>query len=834
MASAKAKLYEELLDQNRCNGNWSAIQESTRKLLKHNPSKQYICSLAKAEAAFYLHNQREDSISTVNLFRIDAETVVPALQSSIVNELSSSLQSLESMSGTEVEKAQAVYLKLILHLSAKEYDTAVSIVRDPQGLPLSTDYSCVALLKAIVLSAIAYECLSQEGVAMSFYQRAFSVVKKASAAVPSDMKVSFGNTPEFGIWAEAAFYRNSVLCLQKDPNANSSETLDAFYAYYVYLSSHPSRKPEHLPLFFSNFVRTLVSHHKKYEDPAAFYADENVSRVLKQAPDVLEKYADTLIQHTPFPKAGTQNLPANQFLDNLYDIWKLIPFSFESTRRCIELVYLMAQKTYQSHRLLRYLIILHDSVDESLHADFAFKSYRILTDTALERVEKEKLKDAGVADETDLNKGEILDVYARMLIIYVVKLKDQTKAKECANQLFEKAKVFDFLKLRNQTTKCILHALGVYHSFVAFTSVDPKAREAAQLKSIDFFRDCCGVDPSDAVVQYHLARQLAEARRNDEAVEILRKDLLGQPESSIEAWHLFALLLSCSEQYKAALMVIDSILGVWGVPADGGHMEEPSATASLPFHARCTLMELMFTKFALVEKNDGLQVAAGLQSSIFSLFACLFDLPKYNTILSNWKQSRALSVKAEAPKGVNKFIEKDIRVREAELVVRYNQQLWILAASVFRKLKQWDQLLSALKQARELDPDYSAIYHSHALAFIDQHKYSEALEQLELAALLEPDEPYLCTTLAYTLIQLEEPYQPAARNRADGLLDRVTRGRGWNIPEAWFLLAQIHHTLGDEKFTASAFSYAIELTDSEPVRNLSCITPRYLDLNGHL
>ncbi len=64
----------------------------------------------------------------------------------------------------------------------------------------------------------------------------------------------------------------------------------------------------------------------------------------------------------------------------------------------------------------------------------------------------------------------------------------------------------------------------------------------------------------------------------------------------------------------------------------------------------------------------------------------------------------------------------------------------------------------------------------------------------------------------------------AARDRAYGLLSMLTKsGRGWDDSEAWFALSRVHEQSGQIDKAKEALWWVVELEDSKPLRDWSCI-----------
>jgi hypothetical protein len=57
---------------------------------------------------------------------------------------------------------------------------------------------------------------------------------------------------------------------------------------------------------------------------------------------------------------------------------------------------------------------------------------------------------------------------------------------------------------------------------------------------------------------------------------------------------------------------------------------------------------------------------------------------------------------------------------------------------------------------------------------------------------------------------------------AAGLLSRITEGRGWDVPEAWYFLAKAYGMQGRKEKEVKALGVALELVKGRGVRDVGC------------
>jgi hypothetical protein len=103
------------------------------------------------------------------------------------------------------------------------------------------------------------------------------------------------------------------------------------------------------------------------------------------------------------------------------------------------------------------------------------------------------------------------------------------------------------------------------------------------------------------------------------------------------------------------------------------------------------------------------------------------------------------------------------------------------------------------------------------------------MTNFERALLSSPDFPPATIGLAKTLLSLpNESDVASSRDRAEVLLDSVTKLAGWDSSEAWFWLGEIYEQCYLPVKAAECWSYCEELEERKPVREWGCVRPEWI------
>jgi hypothetical protein len=166
---------------------------------------------------------------------------------------------------------------------------------------------------------------------------------------------------------------------------------------------------------------------------------------------------------------------------------------------------------------------------------------------------------------------------------------------------------------------------------------------------------------------------------------------------------------------------------------------------------------------------------------------------------------------------------------------RLLSDLWLMSAATFRRLGKIEQARGAIQEAEVTDEANPAVWvqvrgsraaFGQELILLQLGLYFAALgndrraeDTLQKALILSPD--YVPALVHLTRLQLARADGPSADvDLAAGMLERVTRGAGWDVPEVWHLLAKAYGLQGRAPRERECLLYALELAEGRSVREI--------------
>lgn len=173
------------------------------------------------------------------------------------------------------------------------------------------------------------------------------------------------------------------------------------------------------------------------------------------------------------------------------------------------------------------------------------------------------------------------------------------------------------------------------------------------------------------------------------------------------------------------------------------------------------------------------------------------------------------------------------RIRWQSLLVT----LWLMSTKTFIKAGLLEEANKALGEAEQLGlGDPGVWYQLGQLSIkarevielkkkktLDDVKAIKEMNQVssdsfEKALILDPEHVPSQVSKAIRL------YEANQVELADGLLEQITRGLGWDSAEAWYQHAKLKANEGSLDRAKTCFLFALELNDTEPIRNLNILT----------
>lgn len=162
--------------------------------------------------------------------------------------------------------------------------------------------------------------------------------------------------------------------------------------------------------------------------------------------------------------------------------------------------------------------------------------------------------------------------------------------------------------------------------------------------------------------------------------------------------------------------------------------------------------------------------------------------------------------------------------------------LWLMSTKTYIKAGLLDEANKALGEAEQLGLGDPGVWHqlgqlSLKARDLIQGKKKKSKEDMkaikemkqvasdafEKALILDMDHIPSQVAKAKLLFEYEQ------QDLAEGLLERITLGLGWDSSEAWYQHGLLHYKFGRVDRAKTCFLFALELNDTEPLQTLNIL-----------
>jgi len=169
-----------------------------------------------------------------------------------------------------------------------------------------------------------------------------------------------------------------------------------------------------------------------------------------------------------------------------------------------------------------------------------------------------------------------------------------------------------------------------------------------------------------------------------------------------------------------------------------------------------------------------------------------------------------------------------------------------MSAATFRRLGKIEQAKGSIQEAEVKDQSNPSVWVQLGLYYISLGHYQHAVDTLQKALFISPDDvaatvhlsrlyldpemsaklrPSSSSTVsssaASTTSTIREPQAVNSDvDLAAGILAYLTRGRGWDVPEAWYYLAKAYGLQGRKEKERETLKHALRLSDERGVRDI--------------
>ncbi|KAG6840608.1 hypothetical protein C0991_005556 [Blastosporella zonata] len=152
---------------------------------------------------------------------------------------------------------------------------------------------------------------------------------------------------------------------------------------------------------------------------------------------------------------------------------------------------------------------------------------------------------------------------------------------------------------------------------------------------------------------------------------------------------------------------------------------------------------------------------------------------------------------------------------------------WLMSAATFRRLGKSEQARGAIQEAEVKDEGNAGVWVQLGLYFIAHGQQEHAMDAYQKALFINPDDASASVHLARLFLSQHEAQAEASSTAssanvdlATGMLGHLTRGNGWNVPEAWYYLAKAYGLQGRKKRERECLDYALALSASRGIREV--------------
>ncbi|KAI8987068.1 hypothetical protein BDB01DRAFT_593512 [Pilobolus umbonatus] len=157
-------------------------------------------------------------------------------------------------------------------------------------------------------------------------------------------------------------------------------------------------------------------------------------------------------------------------------------------------------------------------------------------------------------------------------------------------------------------------------------------------------------------------------------------------------------------------------------------------------------------------------------------------------------------------------------------------QLWIRVSQSYSKSHRFEEAYKAIQEADQLSVGLNADVWAQTGSIIledgrkkvdDNDKQTRAIDAFKKALSIDPNHVGAHISLASIYIYLKEI------ELAEQLLERITKGAGWNQVEAWYLLGTVYRTQGNMEDAKNCLLFALQWSDITPIESFECL-PRFV------
>ncbi|KAF8198379.1 hypothetical protein K438DRAFT_1718023 [Mycena galopus ATCC 62051] len=159
---------------------------------------------------------------------------------------------------------------------------------------------------------------------------------------------------------------------------------------------------------------------------------------------------------------------------------------------------------------------------------------------------------------------------------------------------------------------------------------------------------------------------------------------------------------------------------------------------------------------------------------------------------------------------------------------RLESDLWLMSAATFRRLGKIEQAKGAIQEAEVKDEGNPAVWVQLGLYYVALGHTQHAIDAFQKALFINPDDVsasvHMCRlylTPEGSSRTAEDEVDPNNVDLVAGMLAHLTRGPGWDVPEAWYFLAKAYGMQDRKDRERECLSLALQLSEQRGVREVA-------------
>ncbi|KAJ7577917.1 hypothetical protein C8J56DRAFT_969997 [Mycena floridula] len=149
---------------------------------------------------------------------------------------------------------------------------------------------------------------------------------------------------------------------------------------------------------------------------------------------------------------------------------------------------------------------------------------------------------------------------------------------------------------------------------------------------------------------------------------------------------------------------------------------------------------------------------------------------------------------------------------------RLLSDLWLMSAATFRRLGKIEQAKAAIQEAEVKDERNPRVWVQLGLYYLALGHTQDAIDALQKALFIDPDDVAASVHLCRLHLSRDNAMEV---DLAAGMLGHLTKGPGWDVPEAWYFLAKAYGMQGRKDRERECLTFALGLSERRGVREIS-------------